>query len=276
MLVSEEIYTKIRDLLYKSSRINLGPDKKQLVMTRLNKRIQFLGLDSFEDYWEHVSKLDRSGSSDELGFLVDSLTTNYTKFFREPMSLDYFRDHIIPSLLKEKYREKISVWSSACSTGEEPYTLAIILAEAMERNHTTRWEITGTDISRRVLETASSGIYPTDNIGISNPTFLKKYFLKGKEKSAGKCRVKKELRDNLKFMHLNLFDQTYPFTEKFDVIFCRNVMIYFDRQTQKQLVERLVSWLNPHGYLVIGSSESITGMSDKLTSIKPTIYQYTR
>lgn len=276
MLVSEEIYSKIRDLLYKSSRINLGPDKKQLVTTRLNKRIQYLGLNSFEDYWNHVSNLDKSGSSDELGFLVDSLTTNYTKFFREPRSLDYFRDCIVPTLAKEKNREKISVWSSACSSGEEPYTLAIILAEILERTPALKWEIIGTDISRRVLETASAGIYTTNEIGISDTALVKKYFLKGKDKSLGKCRVKKCLRDNIKFMHLNLFGNTYPFDEKFDVIFCRNVMIYFDRQTQKQLVERLVTWLKPNGYLVIGASESITGMSEKITSIQPTIYKYSR
>ncbi len=269
MEISDEIYGEIRKLVYSNSRINLGPDKKLLVSTRLNKRIGQLGFNSFDQYWSFV----RSGKvGEETAFIIDSLTTNYTKFFREAKTIDFLKDTILPRW-KRTGSSPFRLWCCASSTGEEPYSLAITLSEHFGIDNLGAWQIHASDISEKVLAVANAAIYEASRVQLPIPQWKSRYFQKGSGQQEGNFRVKKFLRNNVQFMRINLFQPNYPFNEPFDAIFCRNVMIYFDRDCQKQLVERLAEYIKPGGYLLIGSSESITGLSPRLRSVVPTAYR---
>jgi chemotaxis protein methyltransferase CheR len=269
MEISEEIYGQIRRLVYSASRINLGPDKKQLVTTRLTKRISQLGMNNFDQYWSYV--ISPAGRP-ETGIIIDSLTTNYTKFFREPKTLDFLAKRILPEWDKSR-TDPFSIWCCASSTGEEPYTLSIILSEFFGEENRHRWKLIASDISDRVLQTAQTGIYEASKLQLPDSRWVSRYFQRGTGAQAGKTRVKASLRNNITFLNINLFQANYPFDFKFDVIFCRNVMIYFDRNCQKELVNKLLTFLKPGGYLMVGSSESITGVTNNLRAIEPTAYK---
>ena len=268
--LSAEDYQYLCQLIYERSRIHLGPEKRVLVTSRLAKRLRHHGLESYHEYC-NLLRSPRGG--EELQFLIDRISTNHTHFFREQKHFDFLREVVFPQWQGETRRaEPVRIWSAASSTGEEAYSIAIWLAEHFARAETNRWQIEGTDISTRVLEIAQRGVYEADRLTCMTADVLHRYFQRGVNEWAGHLRVKEELRRQVHFQHLNLLEGGYPFNHPFELIFCRNVMIYFDRPTQETLIQLLVDKLVPGGHLLVGHSESLSCVKHALKLVRPAIY----
>lgn len=265
--ISTEEYQRFRRLIYDKSGISLGDQKQSLVQSRLSARLRDLRLSTFSEYYDLVLS-DPNG--EEFTRLLDLISTNKTDFFREPKHFDFLRDRILPELAEEK---RIRIWSSACSTGEEPYTIAITLFENVK--NPTQWDfkILASDLSTRVLAKADAGMYDEDRFRDVPPEILRRHFLRGRGNHAGLFKVKSHLADIIQFRRLNLMDDRFPIKTPLDLIFCRNVMIYFDRQTQETLVNKFHRYLKSGGYLFIGHSESLQWISHPFKSLAPTIYR---
>ncbi|SPP65122.1 CheR family methyltransferase [Nitrospira lenta] len=259
-------YDHIRTLLYDESGISLGDNKQSLVVSRLSKRLRELQLDSFDAYYEFVTGDD---SGVEFTRMLDLLSTNKTDFFREPKHFDFLRDRILPGLAKEKC---IRIWSSACSTGEEPYTIAITLHESVPHPEQWNFQVLASDISTRVLAHAAAGLYGEERIKTVPPDIARRHFLKGRGEKRGLVKVKPHLSDIIKFRRMNLMDDRFPIKQPLDLIFCRNVMIYFDRPTQERLIGKFYKCLKPGGHLFIGHSESLQWVKHSFKTVAPTIY----
>lgn len=264
--ITKEEYDQIRTLLYDESGISLGENKQSLVVSRLSKRLRDLQLDNFDAYYEFVTS-DDSGA--EFTRMLDLLSTNKTDFFREPRHFEFLRDKILPGLAKEK---RIRIWSSACSTGEEPYTIAITLHESVQHPEQWNFQVLASDISTRVLAHAAAGLYGEERIRDVPPEVARRHFLKGSGEKRGLVKVKPHLSDIIKFRRMNLMDDRFPIKQPLDLIFCRNVMIYFDRPTQERLVGKFFKYLKPGGHLFIGHSESLQWVTHSFKTIAPTIY----
>jgi chemotaxis protein methyltransferase CheR len=270
--LSAEAYRVIVDLVYEHSRIKLGNDKQALLSSRLGKRLRDLGLSSFDEY---CVVLRSPRSSDEIGQLIDLISTNHTRFYREPDHFHFLTEKILPRLLPQLTARGagLRIWSAASSSGEEPYTLAIVLAEYLRAYPAIESQICASDISTRMLEAARDGTYRMDTLESVPPELLKRYFQKGVGPQEGKCRVKSELRDKIRYERINLFQDEYPIPHNQQVIFCRNVMIYFDVPSREQAVKRLTRYLAPGGFLIVGHSESLMGISHGLQSVRQGVYQ---
>lgn len=270
--ISTEAYRFIADKVYQHSRIRLGDDKQALVSGRLAKRLRQLNLDSFESYCEVLAS---AKGQEEIGPLVDLISTNHTHFFREIEHLNFLRDHMLPYWVPQlsAKRETFRFWSAASSSGEEPYTVAIVLAEYARLHGAYNWQIEGSDISSRILARAATAIYEGQRLQLPTPDLLSRYFQKGTGEYAGQYRVKDILTKQVKFHRLNLLQAQYPVAPNQHVIFCRNVMIYFDGPTQQELVMKLINQLAPGGFFVVGHSESLLGIKHPLKTLKPGIYQ---
>jgi chemotaxis protein methyltransferase CheR len=259
-------YDKIRKLAYDTFGLDLRTGKETLVSTRLAKQIRQTGHSSFNDYYQHVMD-DSTGKA--LINLIDALTTNHTSFFREIAHFDFLRKTFLPEF---NDRKTIDIWSSACSTGEEPYTIAMCLAEELGPAVQGKVRILATDISTTVLEKAARGMYLSDRFDGVSDTLLRKFWLRGERDWAGWYRAKKDMRALVEFRRFNLLgDEAEP--GRFQLIFCRNVMIYFDKPTQQRVVRRLAGCLEPGGYLLTGHAESLTGIDHGLEYVKPAIYR---
>lgn len=270
--LDEREYRLIRDLVYQESRINLGNNKQELVSGRVGKRLRHLGLHSYAEYCRY---LESELGQQELRNLIDAISTNYTSFFREAKHFEFLQNEILMKLDDRAGRtagRKFRVWSAACSSGEEPYSLAVCLANFFSKRPAWNWEVAATDISSRMLAAAEAGIYEAAQVKLPNPEWLRRYFQRGFNRFAGHFRVKPELREKVQFHHVNLFQARYPFAPGFQVVFCRNVMIYFDRPTQLQLIQRITEFLAPGGFLFIGPSESLIGIKHALRYLQPSIY----
>jgi len=259
-------FAKIRKLAYDTFGLDLKAGKETLVSTRLAREIRQSGCATFDQYYRRVVE-DRSGES--LISLIDALTTNHTAFFREPPHFDFLRERFLPG---HAGRGNIDIWSAACSSGEEPYSIAMCLLEELGAASKQRVRILATDISTRVLGKASRGVYPAERFEGMPALQLRRHFLRGEGRWEGWCRVKKDVRDLVEFRRLNLLD---PLSQAgcFGLIFCRNVMIYFDKPTQQRVVRRLAGCLSPGGYLFTGHSESLTGIEHGLRYVQPAVYQ---
>ncbi len=273
-MIRDTDYEFIRKLVYKRSRINLGSDKRELVTARLNKRLKATNIESISDYCRY---LQTEEDEEELGHLIDAISTNHTYFFREKEHFDYLYNHVLPEMVKRRATERwshFSVWSAASSSGEEPYTLAITVAEYMRKNNLDwPWRLEATDISHRILQKARVGVYKEETVSKVPPEMIKLYFQKGFGPQEGNYRVRPNIAEMVTFRQLNLLESEPPGKDLFNVIFCRNVMIYFDHATQQELVARLTRRLVPGGYLMVGHSESLTAIQHNLTSVKPAIYR---
>jgi chemotaxis protein methyltransferase CheR len=270
-------YQFIRNLVYERSRINLGSDKRELVAARLGKRLRAMQLGSIEEYCAFLHTQD---AQDEIANLIDAISTNHTYFFREGHHFDFLQSNILPELADRRRAEcwpDLRIWSAASSSGEEPYSLAITLAELMPSLAADwAWHIDATDISHNVLNRARAAIYSAESVvGHVPPALVMKYFQSGFGPQEGKYRVKPVLQERVAFSHLNLIEGPFSFTAPYHVIFCRNVMIYFDRPTQEELVAKLAGQLVPGGYLLVGHSESLTSIRHPLTLVAPAIYRRT-
>ena len=256
-------FERIRTLLYQHSGIKLSDSKSNMVYSRLARRLRATGMKSFQDYLQRVER----DQSEEWDAFINALTTNLTAFFREPHHFPLLRDHVL-SLRKRPLR----LWCSAASTGEEPYTMAMTMVDAFG-SFKPPVQIIATDIDTNVLSKAQVGIYPLDRVEKLPPETLKRFFLKGSGNNAGYVQVRKELRDLISFSQLNLLDARWPVSGPFDVIFCRNVMIYFDKDTQYKILKRFAPMLETHGLLFAGHSESLHHAADFFKLRGKTVYE---
>jgi chemotaxis protein methyltransferase CheR len=266
----ESEFDFIRNLVYERSRISLSPDKRELVSARLAKRLRATNVGSVGEYCRLLQSPDQE---EELANLIDAISTNHTFFFRENAHFDFLRQTIVPEMQRRSARERwpqFRVWSAACSSGEEPYSIAITLAENLVG---WSWQIQATDISHRILAKAKAGIYRDECVERLPKQTLQNHFQRGFGPQDGNYRVKAALRDRINFQHLNLLEGEPPFSELFHVIFCRNVIIYFDRPTQEELIAKLTSHLVPGGYLLVGHAESLTVLQHGLQAVRPAIYR---
>jgi chemotaxis protein methyltransferase CheR len=263
-VITDAEFAQFQRLIYQIAGISLADSKKVLLVGRLGKRLKALDLDSFSEYYKLVSS---GNAPDERQTMVDLLTTNETYFFREEAHFDYLRQVILP---QHPPGQSFDIWSAASSTGEEIYTLSMVLADELGVN--ASWSILGSDISTHVLAIAQRGMYWLDRTRGLPQSYLKKYCLKGVRSQEGSFLIAPELRRHARFMQINL-NTTLPEIGKFHVIFLRNVMIYFDNDTKRKVVARLVEKLRPGGYLIVGHSESLNGINETVKPIKPTIYR---
>jgi chemotaxis protein methyltransferase CheR len=264
----EEACKFVVDFVYDRSRIRLHDGKEALIRSRLSKRMRERGCETLAQYCEF---LQTKATADELTHVMDALTTNFTNFLREEAHFKFMLDVALPSMLLPRQKQ-FNIWSAASSSGEEAYSMAFYLMEKYPEHAGWDWHITGSDISTRVLETARQAVYPMERVQTIPEPWLKKYLQKGTGKWEGYCRVRPELTNRVNFRQVNLIEN-YEHTQKFQIIFCRNVMIYFNRETQEQLVGQLCKHLVPGGYLLIGHSESLHGLNLPLNCLKPSIYQ---
>lgn len=253
----------IRDYLYRQVGIVLNDSKHAMVSGRLDKRLRYHGFTSYSEYFR---LFDKPGFEQETSMAIDLLTTNETYFFREPKHFDFLTQHFFPN---HPAGQSLRIWSAACSSGEEAYTLAMLAAEY---SRTRQWEIIGTDISQRVLEKARHALYPLNAAEKIPMPLLKKYCLKGSEEFEGFLLIVPNLRERVSFISANLNDKL-PGLGQFDVIFLRNVMIYFDMPTKQRLVERMQTYLRPGGYFFTSHSESLNGIKSDLKLVTPSIYR---
>lgn len=257
-------FKAVRDLLYQRTGINLSETKSNLVYSRLARRLRQLNLANFRQYLTYLA-----GNNDELEHFINALTTNHTAFFREPHHFEILAD------LAEKFRQKqqsMKIWCAAASTGEEPWSIAMVLVEAFG-TWTPPIEIIATDIDSQVLRHAEAAIYDTSRLAGVSEARRKQFFQKGKSLHAGKARVVPALQRLVTYRKLNLLDSAWNLKGPFDIIFCRNVMIYFDKPTQIQLVSRMVTLLNPDGLYMAGHSESFVNAGRLLKLVAKSTYK---
>jgi chemotaxis protein methyltransferase CheR len=264
--LKEREFRDISRLAYEKFGLELKAEKRELVSARLGKKVREMGCRSFDEYYQRVLR-DTTGEA--MIELIDALTTNFTGFLREPSHFEFLRKELLPGWLK---RDRVRLWSTACSTGEEPYTLACALVDALGSAGRPQFEIVATDISSRALREAQRGVYPAARLENLPRGWLRAFFLRGERQWKGYYRVKPELARMIAFRRLNLIEPL-PQAEPFSVILCRNVMIYFDKATQQTVVGQLAGQLEPGGYLLIGHSESLTGIDHSLTYVRPTVYR---
>lgn len=265
-------FNKLSSFIFKHYGIKLPPSKKTMLEGRLQKRLKLLSMSSFKDYCDYVFSTE--GQKLELIHMIDVITTNKTDFFREAVHFDFLINTILPGFIKEhSFSTPFKIWSAGCSTGEEPYTLAMVLSEFAEKNCQFSFNTFATDLSSRVLNTASTAVYAEEKAATIPVQLKRKYLLKSKDVKNKTVRIVPELRAKINFDRLNFIDSDFSQVEIFHAIFCRNVLIYFDRSTQEKVIKKLCSKLEPAGFLFLGHSESIVNMDLPLVQIQPTIFQ---
>ncbi|BES69087.1 protein-glutamate O-methyltransferase [Marinobacter nanhaiticus D15-8W] len=259
--MSEAEFREFQRMIFAEAGIHMPASKRVMVAGRLAKRLKVLGLGSYGEYSQYLRR-----DPAEKQIAVDLLTTNETYFFREPRHFDFLRDHILPGHTRHK---PFRLWSAACSSGEEPYTAAMVLADGLGA---TGWDILASDISTQVLDRARSGRYPMARAQKIPRDCLRRHCLKGIGEADGTFMVDSALRSRVNFQQINL-NTRLPEVGMFDVIFLRNVMIYFNAETKKQIVARLQAQLKPGGYFIVGHSETLNGLQEGLQAVMPSVYR---
>ncbi|MCE9544008.1 MAG: protein-glutamate O-methyltransferase CheR [Planctomycetia bacterium] len=263
-------FSAISDMVRSWSGINLHVGKMALVKARLNRRLRTLGMRSFGEYVEHVAE-DAAGA--EKSIMLEALTTHLTHFFREPKHFDFLRETVIPQmLLRHKHDRRIRIWSAGCSSGEEPYSIAMVLQEAAAELAGWDLGILATDLSQKVIDSALDGTYEPHQLRETSARRIHDHFTLSQRHSPCSYRVKAGVRQLVHFCRLNLVDR-WPMKGPFDAIFCRNVMIYFDKPTQQRLIERFSEILCPGGVLFLGHAESLAGVRHRFEYLAPAVYQ---
>jgi len=270
--LTPEAYDFLAQLIYERSRIRLGADKHALMAGRLGQRLRTLGIADYDEYCRLLQSPDGEG---EIDSLIDLISTNHTEFFREPAHFEILARQVLPAAAAAQTigQQTYRVWCAAASSGEEVYSLAIVLAEFARLRPSFQWHIDASDISRTMLERCRRGIYPADRVNLPAADLLPRYFQRGFAEREGFYRVKPELRQRTTVQRINLFQQHYAIPRRQDVIFCRNVMIYFDVESREWLVNRLTDYLAPGGYLFVGHSESLIGVRHRLHAVWPSVYR---
>lgn len=272
--LSDREFQRFSSFIYANAGIKMPPAKKTMLEARLQKRLKANAMTSFEEYGNFV--FSQQGQATELIHLIDVVTTNKTDFFREPAHFDYLVKTALPAVVSahgDFFRDPVRIWSAGCSTGEEPYTLAMVLSEFASGNPGFRAAITASDICTKVLQTAKTGIYPEERTDPIPLVMKKKYLTRSREKSTSLVRIAPAVRSMVSFRRINFMDDDLGISEKMDVIFCRNVIIYFDKPTQQTLMQKFYRHLKPGGYLFIGHSETLSGLDVSFTPVASTVYR---
>ena len=272
--MTETDFSRLSQYIHSQYGIKLPPAKKVMLESRLQKRLRALEMANFREYIDY--NLDQKDGHDELILMMDLVTTNKTDFFREPGHFEFLVQKVLPELserFQSGIRKPMRIWSAGCSSGEEPYTLAMVLSEYTEQAGAFYFSILATDLSTRVLEQGKNGVYDEEKVEPVPLAMKKKYLLKSKDRSKVLVRISPRLRGLVTFKRLNFMDEHYGISDVIDIIFLRNVIIYFDKQTQSGIINRLCKHLRSGGYLFIGHSETLFGMDLPLKQIVPTIYR---
>ena len=273
-ILSNKEFEMFRGLIYDTCGISLTLSKKELVKSRLTKRLSTLGIDTFSDYYKYVTKSEKTGK--ELVQLVDSISTNKTDFFREKKHFDFLATNLLPSLVlsKEKSRNrKLRIWCAAASSGEEPYTLAMTVFNHIKPGDGWDVKILATDISTKVLQKAINGVYDSKLLKDIPPETISSHFSPVLVDKTNCYKAKDHLKDIITFRRFNLMTEKFPFKYPFDFIFCRNVMIYFDPETQHRLVSKFYDCLPKDGHLFIGHSETLSRSNSNFKYVLPAAYR---
>lgn len=266
-IAEAKAFEYIITLIYQRCGVRLHEGKENLIRSRLGKRLRHHGIETLEEYCDY---LQNEADEQEFTHVVDALTTNYTNFLREPEHFDFMVNTALPEVVKKG--RPFTVWSAGCATGEEPYSMAFHLGEHFPLEDGWDWRVMATDISTKALATARLGVYPLERAAAVPKRWLKKYCQQGIGEWDGRFRIKPHIVDRVDFQQVNLL-APYSFATTCVLVFCRNVMIYFDRPTQEQLVNQLARRLVPGGYLLIGHSESLTGLDVSVQCVRPSVYK---
>lgn len=268
-LMTDRELKQFSEFIYTELGIKITPAKKTMLQARLQRRLRTLNMNTYGEYLDYLQSL--KGLEVELPQMVDAVTTNTTSFFREPRHFEFLSRTILPAWQKKHSQRSFAVWNAGCSSGEEPYTTAMVLMDHHERVSPLKFTIVATDISTDILHKAARAVYEEEKIATIPVEFRRKYLLRSKDRNKRLVRIIPELRDKVSFRRLNFMDD-FQFREKMDLIFCRNVMIYFDKKTQHELVEKFCAHLLPGGHLFIGHSESLSGTGLPLKQLAPATY----
>ena len=270
--ISPDDFSRLRRLIHEQTGITLGEGKQTMLEGRIRRRLKALAIASYREYCEFL--FSKRGLQDEMIHLIDVVTTNKTDFFREPRHFEFLTATALPAFLRgHESRRPFLVWSAGCSSGEEPYTLAMVLSEYAQAHPGFTFNIFATDISTTVLSKAALGIYP-DEVTRPVPHGLKvKYLMRGRERGSGRVRVAPELRRLVEFRRLNFMDSDFGIQQKFDAVFCRNVIIYFDRPTQQSILDKLVRCLLLGGHLFMGHAETLHELTLPVAQVAPALYR---
>jgi len=270
--ITDREFGLFQALIHREAGIHLAPAKKALVVGRLGKRLRALGLPTFEAYYQRVLE----GDGEERVRMLDAISTNETHFFREPRHFEFLEREVLPRWAREAERGRrardIRVWSAGCSTGEEPYTIAMVLRRFFPASSRWEVEILATDLSTRVLETARAAVWPIEKAREIGPEYLRAFMLQGTRSHQGLMKAGPEIRSLVRFERLNLNADAYPVPGGFDLVFCRNVLIYFSREAKSQAVARLLGHLSPDGYFFVGHAETLSGIVEGVRTVGPNAY----
>jgi len=270
--LSKRNFEALSKFIYSYSGIKMPLNKITMLEGRLRRRLRVTGIPTFDDYCDYL--FNQGGIEREAIYLIDVVTTNKTDFFREPKHFDYMRDVALGDILRQFSERRLRIWSSACSTGAEPYTLAMVMSDFLQSKAPDRdYFILATDLSTDVLQKAQKGIYSSDMMAPVPPEMMRRYVMKATNAHRQEMRVSPMLRQKVGFARMNLMDAKYPIGDPMHIIFCRNVLIYFDKQTQSQVLTRLCNNLAPGGYLFIGHSETVTGFDLPIRQVANTIFK---
>lgn len=270
--MTDKTFILFSNLIYDNLGIRMPVGKKTMLQARLHKRLRQLSLSTYIQYYEYV--ISKEGMCNELPNMVNVVTTNKTDFFREPGHFEFLAQKVLPEFLyKYSKINTFKAWSAGCSIGAEPYTIAMILSEFAEKYDAFDFSVFASDISTEVLQTAKNGIYQYEMIEPIPDLFRKKYLLRSKDQKDVKVKIVPKLRSMVKFKQLNFMDKNYNINEEMDIVFCRNVIIYFDKKTQVEVVSKICRHLKTGGYLFMGNSESLSNMSLPVKSIITSVYK---
>jgi chemotaxis protein methyltransferase CheR len=264
-------YARLCELICAQAGIHLGAERKTMLEVRIKRRLKILNLHSYGEYCDYL--FGHEGLKDEIANLIDVVTTNKTDFFREPGHFDFLANRALPELAERLNGRHFAIWSAGCSTGEEPYTMAIVLSEYALTHPGFRFRILATDISNLVLAKAELGVYTNEVVAPVAPLLRQRYFMRSRDRGSNQVRVAPELRKLIEFRRLNFMDGDYGLSEKVDAIFCRNVIIYFDRPTQERILQKLSSYLLPGGFMFVGHAETLHDMKLPLEPVAPALYR---
>jgi chemotaxis protein methyltransferase CheR len=272
--ISQKEFVAFRDLIFKEAGIALSDAKRALVCSRLSRRLRHFGFKSFTQYYNYLMTSDADGA--ERLQMINCITTNKTDFFRESHHFDFLRESFFPQLRERAlwgHPRRLRIWSAGCSSGEEPYTIGMVAREFF--GFVPGWDvkILASDIDTEVLRVGEQGVYPAERVESVPLQLRKRHFLRGRREWTGHYRVRDELRKLVTFRRINFADDPWPVNTRFDLIFCRNVIIYFNRETQRQLFARLARYMHPYGCLMVGHSESLQWLSDLFVPMSGTIYR---
>lgn len=273
-VLTDEDFRRLSSFIESELGIRMPATKRVMLESRLQKRLRKFGFDSYKAYVDFVFSAE--GRDSELINMIDAVTTNKTDFFREAEHFDYLVGKILPAAEAQDgagIRRPFSIWSAGCSTGEEPYTIAMVLEERRALDPRFSFRIFASDLSTQVLDKAREAVYEASKAEVVPMSFKKKYMLRSKTQDRNLVRMKSEIRSRVSFDRINFMDDSYPVNEAFDVIFCRNVIIYFERAIQEAILQKLCDHIRPGGWLILGHSETLTGMDMPLRGVAPTVYQ---